>query len=178
MDQCGGKDEYQLPEATDERGYKKCNGEQGGEEECGEMRSCWKEMELWIDEVEERWIRGAVAQHKAKRWECLVLSGESAKWVFNQEKKYETKKIAADVGSSYNRDKEEEKNKRRASLVKADDVVIPRIQGCREANDSRSTKRKWSAQEDTSLDCFDQGATRQGTSLGFVQRGRFRFVHR
>jgi len=40
MDQCGGKDEYQLPEATDERGYKKCNGEQGGEEECGEMRSC------------------------------------------------------------------------------------------------------------------------------------------
>ena len=41
-----------------------------------------REMEFLVDEAGERWIRGAVAQsaqHKAKRWECLVLSGESAK---------------------------------------------------------------------------------------------------
>jgi uncharacterized protein (UPF0371 family) len=61
---------------------------------------------------------------------------------FQPRKKYETKKIAADVGSSYNRDKEEEKNKRRASLVKADDVVIPRIQGCQRSERFKEHQEK------------------------------------
>jgi hypothetical protein len=76
MDQCGGKDEYQLPEATDERGYKKCNWEQGGEEECGEMRSCWKEMEFWIDEAEAMDSRGSGSVSSAQGEALGMLSFE------------------------------------------------------------------------------------------------------
>jgi hypothetical protein len=47
-------------------------------ERCAVVERKWNSELMKL----RRWIRGAVAQlaqHKAKRWECLVLSGESAK---------------------------------------------------------------------------------------------------
>lgn len=81
--------------------------------------------------------------------------------------------------SSYNSDRTKKEGKKEANCCPGTDDVCSyskKIQGC---NDSRKHQNELISTGSTpSLDSLGQGATRQGTSLGFVQRGQFRFVHR
>lgn len=59
---------------------------------------------------------GSVSSAQGEALGMLSFEWRERQMSFQPGKKYETKKIAADVGCSYNRDKEEEKNKKMSFL--------------------------------------------------------------
>lgn len=82
---------------------------------------------------------GSVSSAQGEALGMLSFEWRERQMSFQPGKKYDTKKIAADVGCSYNRDEKEEKNN---SLTKADDVVIPRIQGCQKKRTIQGAPRE------------------------------------